>query len=72
MNSIRIFTIILFLMIPISLLAQVDSGYVALKDCHIFYRTWGEGAPIVFLNWGPRYSSKGYEKYAQRRVQFKY
>jgi len=44
--------------------AQIDSGYVKVKGADIFYRIWGEGEPIVFLNGGPGLGSQGYELYA--------
>ena len=45
--------------------AQIDSGFVSVKDGVIFYRIWGEGEPLVFLNGGPALSSRGYEVYAK-------
>ena len=50
--------------ISTSLFAQIDSGYVDIKGGKLFYRIWGEGEPLVFLNGGPGYSSEGYEPYA--------
>lgn len=44
--------------------SQIDSGYVRVKGADIFYRIWGEGEPIVFLNGGPGLGSQGYEVYA--------
>jgi len=51
--------------IPYNLNAQIDSGYVSVKNCELFYRVWGEGEPIVFLNGGYGLSSAGYENYAE-------
>lgn len=56
--------IFFFFSIPILLSAQVDSGYVDIKNGKLFYRVFGEGKPMVFLNGGPGFSSNGYEMYA--------
>ena len=58
------FYIVIFLF-PILSFGQVDSGYVDIKDGVIFYRVFGEGEPMVFLNGGPGFSSEGYEMYAK-------
>ena len=44
---------------------QVDSGYVDIKNGVLFYRIWGAGEPVVFLNGGPGFASNGYEVYAE-------
>ena len=48
----------------IEVFSQVDSGFVEVKNAVLFYRVWGNGEPIVFLNGGPGYASNGYEVYA--------
>lgn len=59
------------LLIAITINAQVDSGYVDTKDGQIFYRIWGDGAPLVFLNGGPGFSSQGYEPYAEQLSKYR-
>lgn len=50
---------------PILLTAQIDSGYVDVFAGELFYRVYGQGEPMVFLNGGPGFSSQGYEMYAE-------
>lgn len=50
---------------PLLLTAQVDSGYVDVNAGVLFYRVYGQGEPMVFLNGGPGFSSVGYEMYAK-------
>lgn len=61
----RLFLLSTILQTSCSILySQIDSGYVHVKGAKIFYRIWGEGEPIVFLNGGPGLGSQGYETYA--------
>lgn len=55
--------------IPFLVSAQVDSGYVDIKGGELFYRVFGSGEPLVFLNGGPGYASDGYEFYAKELSQ---
>lgn len=59
----QFFATLLFL--PLLSYSQIDSGYVKTKKPYIFYRIWGEGEPLVFINGGPGFASKGYHSYAE-------
>lgn len=58
-----LFTALLFA--PVRLTAQLDSGYVKTQQPFIFYRIWGTGEPLVFINGGPGFDSWGYRAYAE-------
>lgn len=62
----KILSTLLLVLIAIPIYAQIDSGYVDTKDGQLFYRIWGSGEPLVFLNGGPGFSSQGYESYAEQ------
>ena len=57
-------TLLILLSIPYESYTQIDSGYVEIKNGVLFYRVFGEGEPVVFLNGGPGLASNGYEVYA--------
>ena len=42
----------------------VDSGYVEVKKGKLFYKIFGKGEPVLFINNGGGFSSKNYEIYA--------
>ena len=65
MKHIKNIALIILSLYSFSLVAQIDSGYVEVKKAKIFYRIWGEGEPLVFLNGGPGFSSAGYESYGE-------
>lgn len=70
MEKILRIILLLFLITPSIANSQIDSGYVEVKKGEIFYRVWGEGYPIVFINGGPGMSSDGYNSYAENLSQF--
>ena len=65
MNTRKLITLIFICLSSLSIFAQIDSGYVEIKGGKLFYRIWGEGKPLLFLNGGPGFSSDGYEMYAK-------
>lgn len=62
---------VIIILTAITINAQIDSGYVDTKDGQIFYRIWGNGEPLVFLNGGPGFSSQGYESYAEQLSKYR-
>ena len=56
------------ILIPIFAFGQevvaVDSGYVEVKKGKLFYKIFGEGEPVLFINNGGGFASKNYEIYA--------
>jgi len=64
-RKIAIAFLILVFIAPTSIFSQIESGFVQIKGGQIYYRIWGEGDPIVFLNGGPGFASQGYESYAE-------
>ncbi len=69
--AIRIICILAFLSSSYNCLSQIDSGYVDIKNGVLFYRIWGEGEPLVFLNGGPGFASTGYENYAEEVSKYR-
>jgi len=70
-TSFKWLSILALLFISSALSSQTESGYVDIQKGELFYRIWGEGKPIVFLNGGPGFSSKGYESYAEELSKYR-
>ncbi len=47
------------------MLAQVDSGYVDIKKGQLFYRTYGEGEPLLVIVGGSGIGSDGYKVFGE-------
>ena len=58
-----LFYIILYL--PHLGCTQIDSGFVKISSGKLFYRIWGEGQPILFINGGYGLASDTYSLYAE-------
>lgn len=66
------FTILIWaILFPVIIFSQVDTGFVEIKGGKLFYRIWGSGEPMVFLNGGPGFASDGYESYAKELSKFR-
>ena len=61
---IRIFILSINLFASSIIAYPQTSGFVKIKNGTLHYRIFGTGAPLLFLNGGPGFSSEGYERYA--------
>ncbi len=66
MNIKNIFSLYVFLCFTCTSLTQVETGHVKIKDGTLHYRIYGKGKPLLFMNGGPGFSSKGYEMVAKQ------
>ncbi|MEQ8909624.1 MAG: alpha/beta fold hydrolase [Vicingaceae bacterium] len=60
-----------FLFASYSLKAQT-SGFATSTDVKIYYRTFGEGIPLLIINGGPGFNSKGFEEVAKHIAEMGY
>jgi len=65
MTAKRSFVFSLFLLTGLFLDAQSKSGFAPSKGVNIYYEVYGSGTPMVIINGGPGFNSKGFQALAE-------
>lgn len=66
MKKVHFFTFIIFLILGFQAKSQTEGTAKSTDLAPIFYRTFGEGKPILIINGGPGMNSNGFENLAKK------